>query len=69
MMWPESVVKKDKEAQLFVAKSYVQNICNTDISAIDGVKRNPDKVRTLLKSLARNNSTIVNDKTIMTDVM
>ncbi|WP_296807396.1 hypothetical protein [uncultured Methanobrevibacter sp.] len=25
-------------------------------------------MRTLLKSLARNNSTIVNDKTIMTDV-
>ena len=67
-MWPESVVKKDKEAQLFVAKSYVQNICNTDISAIDGVKRNPDKVRTLLKSLARNNSTLVNDKTIMADI-
>ena len=66
--WPESVVKKDKEAQLFVAKSYVQNICNTDISAIDGVKRNPDKVRTLLKSLARNNSTLVNDKTIMADI-
>lgn len=66
--WPESVVKKDKEAQLFVAKSYVQNICNTDISAIDGVKRNPDKVRSLLKSLARNNSTLVNDKTIMADI-
>ena len=66
--WPESVMKKDREAQLFVAKSYVDNICNTDISAIDGVKRNPDKVRCLLKSLARNNSTLVNDKTILADI-
>ncbi len=66
--WPASVTKKDKEAQLFVAKSYVQNICNTDVSKIDGVRRNPDKVQSLLKSLARNNSTLVKNKTIIADV-
>ena len=66
--WSESVLKKYIESQLFVVKSYVQNICNSDISAIDGVKRNPDKVRCLLKSLAGNNSTPVSNKTIMEDV-
>ncbi len=66
--WPESLMKKDMEAQLFVAKSYVQNICNTDISAIDGVKRNSDKARNLLKSLARNNSKLASNRAIMADI-
>ena len=66
--WLESVMKKDREAQLFVAKSYVENICNRDISAIDGVKRNPDKVKNLLKSLARNNCKLASNRAIMVDI-
>ena len=62
--WLESVMKKDREAQLFVAKSYVENICNRDISAIDGVKRNPDKVKNLLKFLARNNCKLASNRAI-----
>ena len=35
---------------------------------VDGVKRDPDKVRTILRSVARNNLTLVKNKTLIDDV-
>lgn len=60
--------QKTKEGKLFVAYNYLENICNTDVSAVDGVKRDPDRVRVLLRSLARNNSTPAKDQTIIDDI-
>ena len=51
-----------------VAYNYLDNICDIDVSAIDNIKRDSDKVRTILHSIARNNSTLVNNKTILSDV-
>lgn len=55
--WPSSLSKKNEKASLFVAHSYINNICETDVSTVDGVKREPGKVRALLKSYARNIAT------------
>lgn len=66
--WPDSLNQKTREGKLFVAYSYLENICNTDVSAIDGIKRDPDRVRLLLRSIARNNATLVKDKTIIEDL-
>ncbi len=66
--WPESINKNDKEAQLFVAKNYVENICNSDMSNIDGFKRDPKKVKAILKAYARNISTIASNETIIKDI-
>ena len=66
--WPESLNQKTREGKLFVAYSYLENICSTDASAVDGVKRNPDRVRLLLRSIARNNSTPAKDQTIINDM-
>ena len=66
--WPDSLNQKSSEGKLFVAYSYLENICNTDVSAVDGVKRDPDRVRLLLHSLARNNSTLAKDQTIIDDM-
>ena len=66
--WPESVMQKDREAQLFVAENYVDNICKSDISTVDGVKRDPDKAKKILRSYARNNSTEATKQTILKDV-
>lgn len=49
--WPESLNKKTTEQQLFIAKSYFNIICENDMSSVDGVKRNPDKVKILLKPM------------------
>lgn len=37
--WPDSLNQKTREGKLFVAYNYLENICNTDVSAVDGVKR------------------------------
>lgn len=66
--WPESLNQKTREGKLFVAYSYLDNICNTDASAVDGVKRDPDRVRLLLRSIARNNSTLAKGQTIIDDM-
>ena len=66
--WPESLNQKTREGKLFVAYSYLDNICNTDASAVDGIKRDPDRVRLLLRSIARNNSTLAKDQTIIDDM-
>ncbi len=66
--WPSSLTKKTETAKLLVAKSYLDNIIQTDISAVDGKKREPLKVQYLLRSYARNIGTISSNKTIIDDV-
>ena len=66
--WPESLFKDCEEAQLFVVKNYVENICTIDMSNIDDVKRDPNRVKEILKSYARNISTLASNKTIIKGV-
>lgn len=66
--WPVSLNKKSEKAQLFVAKSYVKNICEINVSSFDDVKRDPQKVRNLLKSYSRNISTLASNSTILADI-
>ena len=66
--WPETLNINDKNKQLKIPKSYVDHICQTDISEIDNVNRNPDKVRLLLQSYARNLSTLAKNTNILKDV-
>lgn len=55
--WPRCMALKSETAKLEIAKDYYRQIYQTDISAIDGVKRNPEWARTLLWSYARNMAT------------
>ncbi len=66
--WPDSLNKKTKKAQLFVVSNYIDNICESDASNVDGVKRDPQRVRNIMQSYARNISTPASDKTIMKDI-
>ncbi len=66
--WPRCLAIKDKEAKLEIAKDYYKQIYQKDISAIDGVKRNPEWARTLLWSYARNMATLAKKKNIYSDV-
>ncbi len=66
--WPSSLSKKSEKAKLFVAQNYIENICDSDASTVDGVKRSSEKVRAILRSYARNISTLATDKTIVADV-
>lgn len=66
--WPSSLNRKTDAAKLLVAKSYIDNIAQVDISTVDGKQRDPLRVKTLLKSYARNIGTISSNKTIIDDI-
>lgn len=65
--WPASIGLPIDHAKL-LPKEYMEAILQDDIYRIDGVKRNTSKMRLLLRSLARNESTTVSNKTLKKDV-
>ena len=65
--WP-AALHLDKEDSLEVAKDYIEAVCERDASVVDKSQKDPDRVRSILKSLARNISTMTTDRTIMGDV-
>ena len=66
--WPIITTKNKRKSKLRVAKSYIDVICNSDISRVDGVKRDSNIAKQILKSYARNISTLATDKTILKDM-
>lgn len=66
--WPSSLSLKTDKAKLFIAKDYVNNICESDISSIDKIERSPSKTRLLLRSYARNISTLATNTSLINDI-
>lgn len=66
--WPSSIFKKSDKAKLLVAQSYFEGLCREDMSNVDGVKRNETSSRLLLRSYARNISTIASNQSIINDI-
>jgi predicted AAA+ superfamily ATPase len=64
--WPEAVVKGSFSEQ--IARNYVEAVVNVDVQRVDGVDREPQRVRQLLRSYARNISTMASLTTILEDV-
>ncbi|MDR2570499.1 MAG: DUF4143 domain-containing protein [Oscillospiraceae bacterium] len=65
--WPASIGESEKIA-LRHAIDYVEAIINEDVNHVDGIEKNPARVRVLLRSLARNISTPATIKTICDDI-
>jgi hypothetical protein len=65
--WPASI-KLQGKAALRMAMDYVEAVINYDVSRVDNVEKNPDRVRLLLRSLARNIATTATYQTIRTDM-
>ena len=63
--WPSNIKTKRKNATS-IPKSYIESILDKDMN--DYKKRDKNKMRLLLKSLARNESTIVSNQTIIKDI-
>ena len=64
--WPESL-KVKKENYPLIPKSYIDSILSVELNAEDKA-RDKNKMNMLLKSLARNESTTVSNKTIIKDI-
>jgi uncharacterized protein len=64
--WPAAVISGKQSPR--TAMNYVDAIINLDVQRVDGVEKDPERVRLLLQSLARNISTMATAKTIMADM-
>ena len=65
--WPGSLSLTVDQASLLPAE-YLNAVIDDDVFRIDGIKRNTTKMRLLLRSLARNESTTVTNKTLKNDI-
>lgn len=66
--WPASLSLPTQRGKLLVAKNYIQSVCATDISTVDGVDRNEKLAREILRTYARNISTLAKKKKMIQDV-
>lgn len=65
--WPRAV-NQDKEIALGRAFDYYDSVVNVDIKEPDGVERNPERVKLLMRSYARNQGTQVSLTAISADM-
>ncbi len=66
--WPASLRSDDRIAQLSVAQVYLEGVLAEDISRVDGVKRDPALAEAILRSYARNVSTLAKKSSMIKDV-
>lgn len=66
--WPATMRLKDDKSKLLVAKNYFVSVCREDISRVDGVDRDEKVARMILRSYARNISTLAKKTTLLADV-
>ena len=65
--WPSNIDMPVDKAML-LSVEYLEAIINDDVYRIDGIKRDVSKMKLLLRSLARNESTTVTNKTLKKDI-
>jgi len=65
--WPAGLTM-DADDALVIPRLYSESLINSDLSRIDGIKRDPGIVRSLLASLARNNATTAKTPVLAADI-
>ncbi len=66
--WPKAIDKKSEKAALMQAVEYYKAITNTDVSRIDGINRDPERTKRLMRSYARHQGTQAGIATILADI-
>ena len=64
--WPRATFM-DEESALEQAYDYFDAVVNSDISRVDGISRNPERVKLLMKSYARNQGAQVSNNVLKAD--
>jgi predicted AAA+ superfamily ATPase len=64
--WPAHI-GMDEETALMSMQNYFELLCEVDLSRVSNIKRDPDKVRRVMRSLARNIATETSIATIAAD--
>lgn len=65
--WP-AALGKNVVAAAAMARSYVDVVAEEDLSRVDGARRDPEKIKGVISSLARNESTLATIKTLVADL-
>jgi uncharacterized protein len=63
--WPSSLSKKNDKASLFVANSYIDNICESDVSTVDGIKKILKRLGLYLSHMPENIATSASNMTVL----
>ncbi len=66
--WPASLLASNQKSQLLVAKNYLKSVCSNDISTVDKVDRNEKLAREIIRTYARNISTLAKKSKMIRDV-
>ena len=67
--FPENIAADPKQAHI-MPRTYMEGVIKEDLNKLDdGVEYNQNKVRLILKSLARNEATTVSDSSILKDIV
>lgn len=67
--WPENIKVQDKKVHL-MPRAYMSTVIEEDLNNLDdGIDYNKQKVKLLLRSLARNESTTVSDASLLKDIV
>lgn len=67
--WPRATNIEDEEAALEQAYSYYEAVVRSDISRADGVNRDTERARKLMRSYARHQGTQVTRQVIINDII
>ena len=66
--WPHALGMKEKPA-LLQAEDYYEAVIKSDINRADGVSKNPERVKRLMRSFARNQGTQISNTMLRDDII
>ncbi|MBR6494912.1 MAG: ATP-binding protein [Prevotella sp.] len=66
--WPKAALSKNAKAALILAKEYYEAVARHDVSRVDGIERDPELVKRLMRSYARNQGSQASAGTILADI-
>jgi len=67
--WPAVARETDERIAMMVAADYAEAVANEDISKADGIEKNPNRVKALLRAIARNVSAEAKIATLSNDLL
>ena len=65
--WPENMYMADEDIGI-IPESYIESLISKDMHERNDRKRSPEKMRMLLRSLSRNETSLAGDKTLLGDI-
>ncbi|MGI6572253.1 MAG: ATP-binding protein [Fermentimonas sp.] len=66
--WPASLKPVMENARLLIARDYVNSVCSIEVSTVDNIQRDETLVRLILRTYARNISTLAKKSSMLKDI-